>query len=439
MKPTSRPHPRAVPDRLFLVLLMASFTFLTVPEPQAADWPAWRGPDQDGISRETAWRKILPAAGTPALWQTGLGTGCGSVVVARGKLYSMGNIENRDYVYCLDAMNGREIWKDGYACQLDPNMYEGGPGGTPLIAHDRVYTVSREGHLRCYDAASGQVIWKKNINKEYGCIPPSWGFTSSPILENNQVLLNTDRCLSFNPETGSLNWKSAKYGSGYASILGFDFKGQRQIAMFNGKGLTLLDAVSGKEILTHPYDVSYDVAASMPIVRDDLIFISAGYGVGSELLKYDGSKVERIWRTKHMKNKFASSVLVGNHLYGFDESRLRCVEFSTGMPKWHDKGTGMGTLTAADGHLIVLSERGEVLIAEISPEAFTVKSRLQLLDERCWVVPALSNGLLYCKDNGGELVCLDLRMDEEKKTAAGKYPDRVTDQVEYFLMDSFLD
>ena len=171
--------------RLSTVLLA-----VLVPLAAGADWPCWRGPDHNGISKETHWKDTWPAGGPTISWRANVGTGFSAVAVANGRLHALGNADDQDTVVCLDAITGKELWKHSYDASLDPKAFEGGPTSTPAIDGDRVYTLSRRGDLFCFDAANGKVIWNKNIATDTDQRVPGWGLSGSPIVHEDLLLLN---------------------------------------------------------------------------------------------------------------------------------------------------------------------------------------------------------------------------------------------------------
>jgi outer membrane protein assembly factor BamB len=378
----------------------------------AMDWYRYRGPDLNGISQETGWSARWPAAGPKQLWRAQVGVGFASIAVADGRAYTMGNQNDRDTVYCFDAATGRELWKHSYDCKLDPKYYEGGPGGTPTVDGDRVYTLSKFGHLFSLDAASGRVVWSRQLVDELGVKVPTWGFSSSVLVEGDVLFLNVgSHGLALDKATGKTRWISGTSESGYATPVPFTTAGQKALAIFAARSLMAVDPASGKELWSHPWRTSYDVNAADPIVHDDLIFISSGYNRGAALLRIDGGKPQVVWENRSMRNQHNNSVLLNGALYGFDgdsNSDLKSVDFMTGNVNWSERGLGKGSLMAADGKLIILSERGELVIAEADPTTFRPLARAQVLGGRCWTQPVLSNGRIYCRNAAGDLVCVDV-------------------------------
>ena len=378
----------------------------------AADWPQWRGPTRDGISAETGWAAAWPAGGPRQLWKFSAGTGCSSVSVSQGRVYTMGNRAETDTVYALDEKTGAVLWQHSYACKLDPNLFEGGPAATPTVDGDRVYTLSRSGHLFCLRADTGKVLWAKNLTGDLGGKRPTWGYAGSPIVLENRLILDVGASgaatMALDKLTGQVLWKNGQEPAGYGTLRPFPCQGQTGLASFNGAGLAVRAAQDGKALAFFPWKTSYDVNAATPIVAGDKIFISSGYNRGAALLKISAGGLKALWENKNMRNHFNSCVLWQGHLYGFDESTLTCLDFATGAARWQQDGLGKGALMLADGKLIIQAEKGDLVVAEAAPGAYRELARAKVLGGRCWVVPVLANGAVYCKNNNGELVRLDV-------------------------------
>jgi outer membrane protein assembly factor BamB len=384
-------------------------------EAVAEDWPRWRGPDLNGISKEKHWTTAWPKDGPTQLWKASVGIGFSSVAVAQGRVFTLGNANAAESVYCLDAKTGRELWKHSYPCSLDPEYHEGGPGATPTVDGNRVFTLGKRGHLFCFEAKNGKVIWQKNLMTELGIGKPRWGFAGSPLVEGDLLILNAgDAGIAFNQATGKVIWRSATNAGGYATPVPFTFAGDHCVAIFSAKALVGVRVKDGQVLWRHPWETKWDINIADPILVDDKMFISS-FDRGCALLQLTSSDPKVAWQNKSMANHFNSCVLSKGYLYGIDgntdqaQRDLRCVELATGQVKWKHEGLGLGSLMAADGKLIILSERGELVIAEASPEAFKPLARAQVLGGKCWTVPVLANGRIYCRNAQGSLLCLDVR------------------------------
>ena len=400
--------------RFLLVLVIGAVAACFRSTARAADWPNYRGPNYDGVSSETGWSSTWPASGPKVLWEREIGTGFATMAIVDGRVYAMGNIDDRDILYCLDAGTGKEIWKTSYPCPLLNKNHEGGPCATPTVKGDAVYTLSKNGDAIRFKAATGEIVWHKHLNKDLGFKHPTWYFSSSPLLIGNLVIFNVGTYgVALNQADGSLVWQNGKDACGYASGVPFTINGMKYVAMAVSREVVGLDPVNGKVVWKLPWKTSYDINSSDTIISGDTVFISSGYNKGCALYKIDGGKVTEIWQNKNMRNHINCTVLWQGHLYGFDGQvggggALACVDFKTGEERWAQKGLGTGSLMIADGKLIVLGEKGKLVIAEASPQGYKELASAQILTGKCWTMPVLANGKIFARNAAGKLVCLDV-------------------------------
>jgi outer membrane protein assembly factor BamB len=249
---------------------------------RADDWPQWRGPNRNGISAETGWLDQWPAGGPTIAWKAGVGTGFSSFAVAGGRVFTMGHADGSDAVFCFDAETGKTLWKHSYAASLGDNLFEGGPTSTPTVEGDRVYTLSRWGDVFCLNAASGKIHWSKNVQKETEAPVPQWGFSGSPTVYGNLLLLNVGEAgLALEKSTGKIVWQSAKKEAGYSTPL----PGTGFVVFTSGQSYITADPATGKEAWRVRWVTQYGVNAADPIIAGDQMFISTGYSKGATLLK----------------------------------------------------------------------------------------------------------------------------------------------------------
>ena len=371
------------------------------------DWYQWRGPDRNGLSSEKGWMTAWQEGGPKQLWKTSVGTGFSAVSVSKGRVYTIGNASKKDTVFCFDAETGKEIWKYSYPCEETGDF--AGPASTPTVDSKRVYTFSRQSDLFCFDSVTGKVIWTRNIQKEFGSKSPEWRYSSSPLILGKMVIVDADFTIALDKRTGEFIWKTESYEGGYSSPYPFYLGKSERLAVYNSFGLVILDPKTGKELGKQAWQLSTKINVATPIISDNKAFISAGYDKGCALVDISTDKPFIIWENKNMRNQFGSCVLWNGYLYGFDDSEeLRCMDFQTGAVKWGQRNMNRGGLMIADGKLIIISQQGELVIAVASPEGFKQISRAKVLDGLCWTVPVLSNGRIYCRNQDGTLICLDV-------------------------------
>jgi outer membrane protein assembly factor BamB len=402
----------------FLLIFCIIFSINTAAS--AEDWPHWRGPVYNGISKETGWLTSWPEDGPKVLWEKSIGIGFSSITVSNGRAYTMGNIDARDHVYCYDAATGNEIWNKSYECPLFNNLHEGGPCATPTVDGNSVYTFSKKGDIIRWDAATGDIVWQKNVQDEWGCKPPSWNFSSSPLIIGDTLILNAGiRGLALNKADGSLKWQNGPGTGAYATAVPFDLDGKKSLAMLVADEFIGLDFETGKVLWQVPWQTHAQINATDVVISGNKMFVSTGYNVGCALYELKSGKPEEVYKNKEMSIQLNSAVLWKGDLYGFDgpigmggrpgRGNLKCMDFETGKVKWSQGGMGTGSLMLADGKLIILSEDGKLIIAEASPDSFKELASKQILTYKCWTVPVLANGRIYARNTQGKFVCLDVR------------------------------
>ena len=394
------------PSPIWLGVLCVSVVLVAGTLVRAEDWPTWRGPTHDGISAETTWSPEAVAAGK-VLWRASVGKGHSSFAVAGGRVYTLGNTDNQDTIFCFDAETGEKVWTKSYACRA--GNYPG-PRSTPTVDGTLVYTLSREGHLHCLDAASGDVKWTQNVATKV----PRWGLASSPIVVGDLVVVNAGTSgTALDKKTGKLEWSAAPGMPGYASPVAMKSGSKVSFLLFSKDSLVCVSGKTGKAVWSFPWKTKYDVNAADPLlVGKSNVFISSGYDKGCTMLKATSGGVSKVWQNTNMRNHVGSCVLHDGHLYGFDDKNLACIDVKSGDRKWTQAGLGKGGMMLADGKLIVLSEEGgELVIAEASSKAFVEIARTQALDGHTWTPPVLANGRIYCRNDAGAVACVDARGD----------------------------
>jgi len=378
------------------------------------DWPNWRGPDRNGISMEKNWQHVWPIEGPKTLWTANVGIGFSSVSIANDRLYTMGNSNDMDSVFCLNAQNGEVIWKHSYESPLEDRFFEGGPTSTPTVDAQSVYSLSRQGNLFCFDALSGVILWSKNVSKEAGVRIPGWGFSSSPLIHLDRLILNVGQSgLALDKRTGEMLWKSSDNDAGYMTPYPIKIEERWFALIASGKFYQCVDIQTGEVAWKHRWLTTNGCNAADPIVEQDRVFISSGYGRGAAVLSFNATSAQVVWANTDMQNQLNSSVLVDGHIYGFDgdeggEVQLKCLDISSGAVRWSFPGLGAGSLMVADKHLIILSEEGELSIAPVSNKLFKQISKAKILQGKCWTVPVLSNGKIVCRNASGDIACVDV-------------------------------
>ncbi|NOX99294.1 MAG: PQQ-binding-like beta-propeller repeat protein [Verrucomicrobia bacterium] len=382
---------------------------------RSADWSQWRGPDANGISKES----LEGISGLEEVWKAEAGLGFSGFVVANGRVFTMGHDgKETDTVWCFDAESGKVIWKHSYPQPLGDLYYPGGSTGTPTVDGEVVYSLARAGELFCFEAASGKVKWKKQLRDDFGYDMPAWGFTGSPKVYGSLLLLNAgDAGLALRKEDGSEVWKSKNGEASYSAPYLVHRDGTDLVIFSNKRGYTCVESKNGKEWWRVKWLTRYGVNAADPVTDGEHIFISSGYDKGATLVKWDGQgKPKTVWKNREMKSQMNACVLIDGFLYGVsgnegqDGTGLKCLELVSGESKWVDTSVGQGAVAATEGgRLIVLSESGELMIGKASPEGFKPTVKKKVMGGKCWTAPVLANGKIYCRNGNGQVVCVKVK------------------------------
>jgi outer membrane protein assembly factor BamB len=389
-----------------------------LPAQESPSWQWFRGPTRDGVSHEKDW---AAEGRSEPLWSTNVGMGYSAPSISAGRLFTQGFYEEDelDRLVCLDAETGDELWGFEWPAQQRANFHSGGTLTTPAVDGDVVYASNRFGMLLCFLAEDGELLWDRNFAEELELAITFHGFSSSIlVLDDRIVLVFGGTTFAVDKEGGDVLWKTEDYGDGgYSNPVLFDWKGTPCVAVLHGRGLYLFDLKTGKELANHPWAAEGNgVNVCMPVVVGDRIFLSTGYEKGCTMVSFaKESGPETLWENKVLRNHVTGCTLFEEHLYGFDESILKCIDLK-GEEKWRERGLGKGSVAVAGGRLIVISSKGELIIAEADEAEFRELSRKKVLDGgEYWTTPVLLDGLIYCRNSKGDLVCLDHRQASPAK------------------------
>jgi outer membrane protein assembly factor BamB len=410
----------ATPPSLTLLLC-----FLLAAYAQATDWPQFLGPSRNGVYAGGDLADTWPKDGPPVVWEKTVGQGFSGPAVADHKLILFHRLDNKETVECLDAKTGKSLWSYAYPTKyVDDFGFDEGPRATPSVAAGRVFTYGAEGMLLCLDLESGKKIWSVDAKARFHAPKGFFGIACSPLVEGPGVLLNIGGSdgaglVSFDSATGNILWKSSDEEASYSSPVAATIDGKRHAFFFTQSGLVAVDPANGTIQFQYPWQppIHSSVSSATPLVIDDLVFLSASYGTGAILLRVKNDGVEKVWSADDvLSNHYATSVYHDGFLYGIDgradpgfepPPSLRCVELKTGKIRWQDDSVGAATITLAGDQLLLLTERGELIRAAASPDAFKPNARAQVLPFQVRAYPAFADGYLYAR-NKNKLVCLDL-------------------------------
>lgn len=398
-------------------LLLAAFSLFSMGllgSAAGADWAFYRGPSENGVSPEKIG--TLPMGGLRELWKTNVGTGASSITVSGDRVFTMGNVQENDTVWCFDAKSGRVLWKYEYPLNVDKRSFEGGTASTPTVDGNRLYTLSHQGDLFCFDIATGKPLWYKHYQRDLGGRRPYYGYAASILVVGNTLICEVGAkdgsTMALDKTNGNVVWKSGNDDLGYASPVLADILGKPTLVLFKSKQVVGLEAQTGKELWRHDWKTDWDINAASPLVSGNRVFVTSGYNAGCALLQITPEGVTELWRNKNLRSHVNSPALWQGAIYGVDnqaspKSSLVCLDLATGNIQWSQK-LGGGALVIADGKLVALTEPGELVIGDISPTGFKALLHQHVLPSRCWVQPTVANGHIYCRNNNGDLVALAL-------------------------------
>ena len=403
-------------------LLAATMALLSLASQAVAQttalWPQWRGPNRDGISKETGLLKQWPADGPPLVWKAaGAGRGYSSFSISDGKLFTMGLRGDREFVVAFDVATGKEAWATPHGSAFRNDQGDG-PRGTPTVDGDRIYALGGNGDLSALDARTGKIVWTKNVLKEFGGSNITWGISESPLVLGNRVLVNPGgpnaSIVALNKADGSVIWKSQSDRAGYSSGIPVSVNGKTQVVFFTSSRGLGLDLETGQLLWEYPRAANNVANAATPVARGNRVFITSDYGNGGGLveIKSDakGVSASEVYFTKEMRNHHSSSILIGEHLYGFSGGILTAMRFDTGEVAWRDRSVGKGSLVFADGMFYALSENGVVGLFEANPASYVEKGRFRIPQDSLptWSHPIIAGGHLFLRDQD-TIYAYDLR------------------------------
>jgi outer membrane protein assembly factor BamB len=372
------------------------------------DWPQWRGVNRDGKSAERGLLKSWPQGGPKLAWQTsGAGEGYSSFAVAGGRLYTLGARGGSEYVMAFDEATGKKLWEVVHGARFSNDRGDG-PRATPTVDGNRLYAFGASGDLAAMEAATGKVIWKINVLKQFGGGNITWGLSESPLVLSDRVIVNAGgrgaSIVAVNKDNGNQLWRSQGDEAGYSSAILHEVGGIPQAIVFTAERAVGVDTRDGRLLWSYDRVSNRTANIATPIARGNRVFLSSDYGTGAALLELrpNGTSIDarEVYFTREMRNHHASSVLVGDHLYGFSSAILTAMKFDTGEVAWRDRSVGKGSVIFADDRLYLFSENGVVGLAEANPAGYRELGRFQIRTGSLptWSHPVVANGKLFLRD-----------------------------------------
>jgi outer membrane protein assembly factor BamB len=393
-----------------------AFSLLGAVLAAGSDWPGFRGANRDDACTETGLLKDWPAGGPPLVWKAaGLGDGYSTVCLEGQRIYTAGEKGEESFVIALDAAEGKQLWsaKLGKSGPVGNPQFEG-PRSTPTVEGELVFQLGQWGDLICVESATGKERWRKDLMKDFGGVRPNWGYSESPMVDGEKVLVTAGgtegAVVALNKKTGTVIWRSKEFTDSphYSSMIIAEPGGIRQYIQLTAVSLAGIAAADGKLLWRAPRKGATAVIPT-PIYDNGVVYVSSGYGAGCNLFKISATDgkfgAEEVYANKVMVNHHGGVVKVGNFLYGYSDGKgWTCQDFKTGEAKWQDKEKlGKGSLVYADGRLYLREEdkKGTVALIEPSPDGFKEHGRFDPPNrsgKKSWAHPVVAGGRLYLRD-----------------------------------------
>lgn len=417
-------------------LLAAALTLLLLPTaaPRADDWPQWRGPNRDAVCRETGLQESFPAGGLQVRWRAPVGWGFSSPVVAQGRVYladsELMKPRARERVHCFDEKTGTTLWTHVYDVAyedwaFDPTQ-EIGPVATPIVRDGKVYTQGRVGHLFCLDARTGDVLWRRQLDKDYQVkFAPG---APSPLIDGDLLILfiggKPGACLvALHKDTGKEVWRALDDSLTFSSPIVIFSGGKKQLIVWTQESVTSLDPATGRTYWRQRLLTGSDYAVSTPVFHNGRLLI------GGLMFQLDPDKpaAKVLWPdskapSRRVLSHTSTALLLGDHVYSAKSSgELICLDAATGKKVWEsakvtDLKNGASIHLTPNGNSVLLyTDRGELIRARLTPQGYQEISRVAILQPTfpfggrkvVWPSPAYANGHIFVR-SGKELICASL-------------------------------
>ena len=388
------------------------------------DWPQWRGAARDGVSAETGLLDAWPESGPPQVWKAnGLGGGYSSPAIVDGKIFGSGYRDGEEVVWVLSAEDGKEVWSAAVAKVSYDNIdekYAVGPRATPTVDGEMLYFLGATGELACLETASGKMVWKHNLAADFGGeLMSEWGFSEAPLIDGEHLICTPGGAqgtvAALDKNSGELIWQSKDLQdpAAYSSVVAAEIAGKKQYVVLTGLSVAGIDPDNGG-VLWKIERVGKTAVVPTPIVSENQVWVTSGYGVGTHMFEISESggefSVAAVYDSTDIKNEFGGAVKVGDHVFASSGARFVCLNFKTGEDVWKARSAGSGGLLFADGHLYLRNDRGTVALIEVNADEYVEKGRFEQTEkseEKTFPTPVIANGRLYLRDQDF-LLCYDI-------------------------------
>lgn len=424
------------------MLFVAALCFVLSTASVADDWPQWRGPQRDGVWRETGIIERFNGERLPAKWRMPIGPGYSGPTVAAGRVFVTDrqiSPQQTERVLCFDAATGKSLWTHSYDCAYAKIGYQAGPRACVTVDAERAFAIGAMGHLFCLDVADGRVVWSHDCNREYSIRMPEWGIAGAPLVVGGVVIVHiggsNGACIvAFDKQTGKEVWRALEDRAQYTPPTLIEQAGKQVVVCWTGDSVAGLSPTTGELFWRVPLKPrNMPIGIATPIIDRDRLFVTSFYDGALMLrLKSDEVGVEQLWRrvgsseqkTDALQSIISTPVFQDDHIYGVDSyGELRCINATTGDRVWEDLSATpkirWGTIhfVRQGDRWWMFNERGELIIAKLSPRGFEPLSRAKLIDPTtdqlprrdgvCWSHPAYANRHIFIR-NDRELLSASL-------------------------------
>jgi outer membrane protein assembly factor BamB len=407
----------------------------------AADWPQLRGPTHDGHSAESSIAESWPTDGPPVLWAKEIGAGYSGFVVVGDRAFTLAQSLHQQFMLCLDANTGETIWTHRYALPFEGGLYPG-PRSTPTVSGDRVVFATPDGVIGCVRASDGGSIWQSDVHRRFRGKGTDFGYSASPLVIDDLVIVPVGghgaSVVALRLSNGEVAWQSGDSPASYATPIPIEWQGHKLVIALLENSLAAFDRKTGELWFEVELSNGYDEHSAQPLYREPHLFIAAPFKAGARLFELvaDEStgrcRPKRVWESFQLSNDVASSVLVGDVVFGFDlkeaQSRrnrpsrgeFRCVDWLSGKVRWSDSKIGQANVIVVGDKLLLFNDAGELMLARVSDELYQELARTKVFDgEVSWTLPAFSNGRLFVRSQS-QAVCLFIGNELKRETSSSR-------------------
>lgn len=411
--------------------MVVAVMFLGGVSASAGEWPQILGPNRNGIAEQEMLADTFPAGGPKTVWSRQVGNGFSGVAVAEGKAVVFHRLGGVERVEALDALTGKPLWKKDSPTAYQPAFVEdNGPRATPVIHKEHVYTYGAMGQLRCFDLATGNLIWERDTFEDYNSKrpfrgePPEgyFGIGSTPLIVDDKLIVNVGGdemdagIVAFALKDGHTLWKSTSERAGYSSPILATVGNVRHVICITRLSVVSLDPANGDVRFRFPFNApGPKVSAANPVMLGENLFVTASYSAGAVFAQVQPKEAKILWQNDDLlSSQYTTPIVVDGKLIGIHGRQdigdpvLRCIDPKTQQVLWEKDGLGYATLLAADGKLLILTTEGELVLAALDTKAYRELGRARLSDNTVRALPALANGLFYVRDTE-TLKCFNLK------------------------------